>query len=72
MHRVAEYGIAAHWAYKEANRFKKTNVVVEEDKLAWLRASLEWQKDMQDPEEFLKKLKTELIEKKVYVFKTKG
>ena len=47
MHRVAEYGIAAHWAYKEANKFKKSNVVVTEDKLAWLRETLEWQKDMQ-------------------------
>ena len=72
MHRVAEYGIAAHWAYKEANRFKKTNVVVEEDKLAWLRESLEWQKDMQDPDEFLKTLKTELFEDEVYVFTPKG
>jgi len=72
MHRIAEYGIAAHWAYKEANRFKKSNVVVEEDKLAWLRETLEWQKDMQDPEEFLKTLKTELFEDEVYVFTPKG
>ena len=72
MHRVAEYGIAAHWAYKEANRFKKSNVVVTEDKLAWLRESLEWQKDMQDPSEFLRTLKTELFEDEVYVFTPKG
>jgi guanosine-3',5'-bis(diphosphate) 3'-pyrophosphohydrolase len=72
MHRVAEYGIAAHWAYKEANRFKKSNVVVTEDKLAWLRETLEWQKDMQDPDEFLKTLKTELFEDEVYVFTPKG
>ena len=72
MHRVAEYGIAAHWAYKEANKFKKSNVVVEEDKLAWLRETLEWQKDMQDPSEFLKTLKTELFEDEVYVFTPKG
>ena len=72
MHRIAEYGIAAHWAYKEANRFKKSNVVVEEDKLAWLRETLEWQKDMQDPDEFLKTLKTELFEDEVYVFTPKG
>lgn len=72
MHRVAEYGIAAHWAYKEANKFKKSNVVVEEDKLAWLRETLEWQKDMQDPDEFLKTLKTELFEDEVYVFTPKG
>ncbi len=72
MHRVAEYGIAAHWAYKEASKVKKANVTVEEDKLAWLRESLEWQKDMQDPEEFLNTLKTELFEDEVYVFTPKG
>ena len=72
MHRIAEFGIAAHWAYKEANRFKKTTVVVQEDKLSWLRETLEWQKDMQDPEEFLNTLKTELFEDEVYVFTPKG
>ena len=74
MHRIAEYGIAAHWAYKEANfaKGKKTNVKVEEDKLAWLRETLEWQKEMQDPEEFLNTLKTELFEDEVYVFTPKG
>ena len=73
MHRVAEYGIAAHWAYKEANYFgKKTTVKVEEDKLAWLRETLEWQKEMQDPQEFLNTLKTELFEDEVYVFTPKG
>ena len=72
MHQVAEFGIAAHWAYKEANKFKKSNVVVTDDKLAWLRETLEWQKDMEDPEEFLKTLKTELFEDEVYVFTPKG
>jgi len=73
MHRVAEYGIAAHWAYKEASYLgKKESVKVEGDKLAWLRESLEWQKDMQDPEEFLETLKTELFEDEVYVFTPKG
>ena len=72
MHRIAEFGIAAHWAYKEANRFKKTSVIVQEDKLAWLRETLEWQKDMQDPQEFLNTLKTELFVDEVYVFTPKG
>ena len=74
MHRIAEYGIAAHWAYKEASfaRGKKSNVTVTEDKLAWLRETLEWQKDMQDPQEFLNTLKTELFEDEVYVFTPKG
>ena len=74
MHKIAEYGIAAHWAYKEANflgRGKK-NVVVTEDKLAWLRETLEWQQEMQDPEQFLENLKTELFEDEVYVFTPKG
>ena len=74
MHRIAEYGIAAHWAYKEASflKGKKANVVVQEDKLSWLRETLEWQKDMQDPDEFLNTLKTELFEDEVYVFTPKG
>ena len=72
MHRIAEFGIAAHWAYKEANKNKKTTVKVEEDKLSWLRESLEWQKDMQDPQEFLNTLKTELFEDEVYVFTRNG
>ena len=74
MHRIAEYGIAAHWAYKEANflgRGKK-NVIVTEDKLSWLRETLEWQQDMQDPTQFLENLKRELFEDEVYVFTPKG
>ncbi len=74
MHRIAEFGIAAHWAYKEQSflKGKKENVTVTEDKLSWLRESLEWQKDMQDPQEFLTTLKTELFEDEVYVFTPKG
>ena len=73
MHRVAEFGIAAHWAYKDANnKGTKTVVSVGEDKLSWLRESIEWQKDMQDPDEFLNTLKTELFEDEVYVFTPRG
>ena len=72
MHRIAEFGIAAHWAYKEANKIKKTTVVVKDDKLSWLRESLEWQKEMQDPNEFLNTLKKELFEDEVYVFTKNG
>ena len=74
MHRIAEYGIAAHWAYKEANFLGrgKQNVIVTDDKLAWLREALEWQKDLEDPEQFLENLKTELFEDEVYVFTPKG
>lgn len=73
MHHIAEYGIAAHWAYKEASYFgKKQSVQVEPDKLTWLRETLEWQKDMENPQEFLETLKTELFEDEVYVFTPKG
>ena len=73
MHRIAEYGIAAHWAYKEASYSgKKQSVSVETDKLAWLRETLEWQSEIEDPQEFLKTLKTELFEDEVYVFTPKG
>ena len=74
MHRVAEFGIAAHWAYKEASfrSGKKENVQVTEDKLGWLRESLEWQKDLQEPKQFLDTLRTELFEDEVYVFTPKG
>ena len=74
MHNIAEFGIAAHWAYKEANYFGrgKQVVKVEEDKLSWLRETLEWQKEMNDPQEFLETLKTELFEDEVYVFTPKG
>ena len=73
MHRIAEYGIAAHWAYKEASYFgRKESITVEQDKLAWLRETLEWQKELQDPQEFLDTLKTELFEEEVYVFTPKG
>ena len=74
MHKVAEFGIAAHWAYKEANflGIGKQNVKVKQDDLAWLRETIEWQQDMQNPQEFLETLKTELFEDEVYVFTPKG
>jgi len=73
MHRTAEFGIAAHWAYKEANnKGTKQNVVVTDDKLAWLRETLEWQKNTENPDEFLNTLKTELFEDEVYIFTPKG
>ena len=73
MHRTAEFGIAAHWAYKEAsNKGKKQALIVTEDKLAWLRETLEWQKNTENPDEFLNTLKTELFEDEVYIFTPKG
>ena len=74
MHKVAEFGIAAHWAYKEANflGIGKQNVKVKEDDLAWIRESIEWQKEMQNPQEFLETLKTELFEDEGYMLTPKG
>ena len=73
MHRTAEYGIAAHWAYKEkSNEGKKDAVIVKSDKLAWLRETLEWQKNTDNPDEFLNILKQELFEDEVYIFTPRG
>src|SRR6056297_417830 len=68
MHRTAEYGIAAHWRYKEG----KTTDNDYEEKLSWLRQLLEWQKDLQEPQEFMKALKIDLFEDEVFVFTPKG
>lgn len=59
MHRTAEYGIAAHWKYKE-NQYGKNTSDSEEEKLAWLRRILEWQREMSDNKEFLSLLKSDL------------
>ena len=67
MHRVAEFGIAAHWKYKEGVSIDK-----EETKLAWLRQTLEWQKEMNDPKEFMETLKVDLFVSQVFVFTPKG
>ena len=68
MHRVAEYGIAAHWAYKE----KGASVSVSDDKLSWLRETLEWQNETNDDREFMNKLKFDLFDEDVYVFTPVG
>lgn len=73
MHRVAEYGIAAHWKYKEASDGKVSSGG-EEEKLAWLSQILEWQKDMSDNKEFMKLLKSDLdlFSDHVYCFTPSG
>ena len=68
MHRTAEYGIAAHWRYKEG----KARDDDFEEKLSWLRQILEWQKDLQEPHEFMENLKVDLFEDEVLVFTPKG
>ncbi|MBO6242467.1 MAG: bifunctional (p)ppGpp synthetase/guanosine-3',5'-bis(diphosphate) 3'-pyrophosphohydrolase [Butyrivibrio sp.] len=73
MHRAAEYGIAAHWKYKEASDGKKSESG-EEEKLIWLRQILEWQQDMSDNQEFMNLLKSDLnlFSEDVYCFTPTG
>ncbi|MDO8964861.1 MAG: bifunctional (p)ppGpp synthetase/guanosine-3',5'-bis(diphosphate) 3'-pyrophosphohydrolase [Coriobacteriia bacterium] len=68
MHRTAEYGIAAHWRYKEGGRGDESF----DDRLAWLRQMLEWQTELKDPREFMEALKIDLFEDEVFVFTPKG
>lgn len=68
MHRVAEYGIAAHWRYKEAAAAATSF----DQKLSWLRQILEWQKDPADPKEFIESFKLDLFDDEVFVFTPKG
>lgn len=74
MHRTAEYGIAAHWKYKEASDGKKSGPEREEEKLNWLRQILEWQQDMSDNREFMSLLKSDLdlFTDNVYCFSPAG
>jgi guanosine-3',5'-bis(diphosphate) 3'-pyrophosphohydrolase len=67
MHRTSEYGIAAHWRYKEGRRSDNF-----EQKLTWLRSLLEWQNDMRDSRMFMENLKLDLFENQVFVFSPKG
>jgi GTP pyrophosphokinase len=67
MHRIAEEGIAAHWAYKEGKSGGK-----DEQKFAWLRQLMEWQQDLKDPREFLETVKVDLFQDEVFVFTPKG
>jgi len=73
MHRAAEYGIAAHWKYKEASDGKKVENQ-EEEKLVWLRQILEWQRDMSDNQQFMNLLKSDLnlFSEDVYCFTPLG
>ncbi|HEX3550644.1 MAG TPA: bifunctional (p)ppGpp synthetase/guanosine-3',5'-bis(diphosphate) 3'-pyrophosphohydrolase [Candidatus Elarobacter sp.] len=67
MHRTSEYGIAAHWRYKEGG--KKDDF---EQKLTWLRSLLEWQNDMRDSRMFMENLKVDLFDTQVFIFSPKG
>src|SRR6476646_3530619 len=68
MHETAEYGIAAHWAYKRG----KTKKNEDADWTAWMKQLMDWQQDETDPREFIKTLRTDLFDDEVYVFTPKG
>ncbi len=68
MHRVAEEGIAAHWKYKASDAVTAND----EQRLAWLRQLIEWQREMPDPNEFMSTLKMDMYPEEVYTFTPKG
>ncbi len=68
MHRIAEEGIAAHWKYKEG----KKGPADDDQRIAWLRHLVEWQRDIQDPGEFMSTLKVDLYPEEVYTFTPRG
>jgi GTP pyrophosphokinase len=67
MHRAAEFGIAAHWLYKEHRRGKAA-----EEEIAWLQRMMDWQRESSDPKEFMESLKIDLYSDEVFVFTPKG
>ncbi|HEY7223853.1 MAG TPA: RelA/SpoT family protein [Micromonosporaceae bacterium] len=71
MHRTAEYGIAAHWRYKE-NKNAVASTPAQVDDMTWLRQLLDWQREASDPAEFLDALRFDLSAEEVYVFTPKG
>ena len=68
MHRIAEEGIAAHWKYKEG----KKGPAADDQRIAWLRHLVDWQRDIQDPGEFMSTLKVDLYPEEVYTFTPRG
>ena len=74
MHDLAEYGIAAHWMYKEdgSGPAERPSARDPDGKLKWLRSLLDWQQDLSDPGEFMETLKVDLFEDEVFVFTPKG
>ncbi|MFP4657388.1 MAG: RelA/SpoT family protein [Desulfonatronovibrionaceae bacterium] len=68
MHQLAEYGVAAHWKYKEDGRLKEKDA----ERFTWLRRILDWQEELKDPREFMASLRFDLFEDEVYVFTPQG
>ena len=69
MHKVAEYGVAAHWQYKEG---KKKTAGRDAERFTWLRQILDWQRELNDPREFMASLRFDLFQDEVYVFTPNG
>lgn len=72
MHQIAEYGIAAHWKYKEGKTDGKSGKKSEDEKLAWLRQTLEWNREADDSQQFVETLRMDLFSNQVYVFTPAG
>lgn len=71
MHQIAEYGIAAHWKYKETKQPTKADNIYDE-KLSWIRQLIEWQTDLKDPEEYIDAVKLDLFSDEVFILTPKG
>jgi GTP diphosphokinase / guanosine-3',5'-bis(diphosphate) 3'-diphosphatase len=72
MHHVAEYGIAAHWKYKEAGSSSSVQMSGADEKFTWLRQLLDWQSDLKDAQEYLETIRDGLFDGDVYVFTPQG
>ena len=72
MHQVAEYGIAAHWKYKESGGSQPQVSTSDDEKFSWLRQLLEWQNDLKDANEYMETVKNNLFDEDVYVFTPTG
>ncbi len=72
MHHIAEYGIAAHWKYKETGGSSYVKMNQTDEKFTWLRQLLEWQSDLKDANEYLESVKNNLFDEDVYVFTPNG
>lgn len=71
MHQIAEYGIAAHWKYKEVNSPTKADKIYDE-KISWLRQLIEWQTELKDPEEYVDAVKLDFLSDEVFILTPKG
>jgi len=67
MHRVAEYGVAAHWRYKEGSKTGR-----DDERIAWLRQLLDWQRDLTGADDFVESVKTDIFHDQVFVYTPKG